>query len=132
MSTTQLLAQVCCQGDWLRAPVDLLMRRGAVAGGIVGRTVKDLTPVAGTEDVGVCCEGVAPFSAQLILTSVVSKILVAKECTRLGKLTVHIVWVGRKRIAQEERLIQCLCLGDLNSLQMPTPVRGEYCKGKMG
>lgn len=90
----QLLAQVCCQGNRLGAPVDLLMSRGAVAGGIVRRTVKDLAPVAGAEDVGVCSERVAPYCAQLILgRSVVRKILVAKEFIRLGELTVHIVWV---------------------------------------
>lgn len=40
---------------------------GTVAGGIIGRAVKDLTAVSGTERVGVGCEGVAPFRAQFIL-----------------------------------------------------------------
>jgi hypothetical protein len=43
------------------------MSWGTVAGGIIGRTVKDLTAVPGTKRVGIRCEGVAPFRAQFIL-----------------------------------------------------------------
>jgi hypothetical protein len=78
------------------------MSWGTVAGGIVGRTVKDLTAVPGTERVGIRCKGVAPFRTQFILKKdAVNEI--SSLAGILGALTVCVVWVGRERIAKEER-----------------------------
>lgn len=63
----QLLTQVCDQVDWLGAPVDLLVSWGAVAGGIICRTIKGFTTVTGTERVGIRCEGITPLRTQFIL-----------------------------------------------------------------
>jgi hypothetical protein len=67
VQVTYLLTQVRRQGDWLGAPINLLVSWGTVAGGIIGRTVKELTAIPRAERVGVRCKGVAPFRAQLIL-----------------------------------------------------------------
>lgn len=61
-----LLADVGSQVHGLRAAIDDLVRRGAVAVGIVGRAVKHLAASTGGEAVVGASEGVAPFSAQLI------------------------------------------------------------------
>lgn len=111
------------------------MSWGTVAVGIVGCTVKGLTAVPGTERVGIRCERVAPFRAQFILKKdAVNKI--SSLTRRLGALTVCVVRVGRERIAKEERFIQRLCLGDLDSLHIPSPVSFsyymEYCADRRG
>jgi hypothetical protein len=111
------------------------MSWGTVAGGIVGRTVKDLTAVPGTERVGIRCEGVAPFRAQFILKKdAVNKI--SSPTGRFGALTVCVVRVGREGIAKEERLIQRLCLGDLDGLHISSPVSFsyyiDYCANRRG
>lgn len=48
------------------------MSWGAVAGGIIGITVKFLTAFPGAERVGISCEGVAPFRAQFILKRLIN------------------------------------------------------------
>jgi hypothetical protein len=58
-----LLTQVRSQSDWLGAPIDLLMSRGTVAAGIIGRTVEKLTAVSGAERVGIRREGITPLRA---------------------------------------------------------------------
>lgn len=76
-----LLADVSSQVHGLRAAIDDLVRRGAVAVGIVGLAVKHLAASTGGEAVVGASEGVAPFRAQLICSGNASQQkLPARSC----------------------------------------------------
>lgn len=61
-----LLAKLGSEIDWLRAAIDFLVGRCAVAARIVCLTVKDFAAIARGQSVVACGKRVAPFRAELI------------------------------------------------------------------
>ncbi len=61
-----LFADISNQIDRLRAAIDLLVTRCAIAGGIVCFAVKDFTSVAWAQDVVIRGERIAKFGTEFI------------------------------------------------------------------
>lgn len=111
-----LSADGSIQVDRLWAAVHNLVCGRAIAVGLASSAVEQLAAVAGSQDVALVGEGVAPLCAQLVWTGMLA--LGAGKLGRLWLHTVGVVWGAREGVAEEQRAGQSLGLGDLDGLQL--------------